>query len=1321
MTRLIPPLRVLIPMSLLVFSLAGSGAISYLLTVLRHERTEEAVLANHTAELNRLRTTLEYLLRSNDNEMVGREVALIATIPDVRMAALFAPDGTVMAATRLDMVGRRAAADGAGPPALASHPLLLREDVNEVSWATAESGLRIANFPVILGNNTLGTLYVEFDLAHLNERSLWEAQQTMLLTAALVTLIAFALWLLLDLLLTRRVHRIARAAAAFADGDDHARSDVSGGDELGHIGSAFDAMAARIQANRQELRESEERYRSLIEQAADAIVLFSPDGRYLVDANLAACNLLEQSRDTLLSRDPGEIGLMDAELLHRLEAGETCSGERSIVSRSRPLDVEISARRLSDGYLQMIVRDIRERKAADARLEAMRRLNTLYAILNAAILRSRSSEALFGELGRILVEEAGFRRVWFGRLNQRGEVMPQHVYPRHATVQPYVLAAHPEMATSLLAGERYLVSEADRSKDFCFAVPLMDGAQIRYVLHISGLREAIAGVIDHGNLERLVTDASYMLGLLAEEERRRAAETALAESERFAKATVDALTAQIAIVDENGAILRTNASWRRFSERNGGDPLATGGGANYLSVCDAAADQGDEAAAEVARGLREVLAGVREEFIYEYSLSVPPRTAWYVVRITKFPDDGPVRAVIAHSEITEQKIVEEWLRELGQELEHKVVERTVQLAEANERLAEDIRRRGMVEKALRESEQRLSLIYQATSDLIFLMEVEENDRFRCVSVNNAYLQRTGLGEDQLLGRYIEDILPPEAARFVIGKYREALHAGAPIVYEESVSLPAGQVQVETRLTPIFDGAGRCTHLMGSARDITHQRKAERDLLKSRERLQGILELADDAIITMDAAHRIVLFNKAAERIFGYSADEALGMPLSRLLPDRHAETHAEAVRRFEGQGVSSRAMNGRRGIHGRRRSGEEFPAEASVSKLIQDGTVLFTVFLRDVTQRALLEEAERSLRAAIEVSELEWRKTFDAVDFPVFIADATGHLTRSNEAGRLLRSRSVNRAHSNTLADYGKAEPWASLRICLDQAAATSAPAARQVADCESGRAWEVAATVFQGPGGERRMILLARDVTSRVELEQKVRHAETMSALGRIVAGVSHEVRNPLFSISACLDAMNQEFAELPEIAEYVTVLRSAVDRLQSLASELLDYGRPRELDIADCAPAALVGDAVRSCSALAHAADVRLEWSVEPGLGKFRADASRLRQALENLIQNAIQHSPAGATVRLRLARGTGERPLRFVIEDQGPGFPAADLHRIFEPFFTRRRGGTGLGLSIVQRFVEHHGGNVTAENREDGGARVVMELPLSPPDGHEFSVAG
>jgi signal transduction histidine kinase len=219
------------------------------------------------------------------------------------------------------------------------------------------------------------------------------------------------------------------------------------------------------------------------------------------------------------------------------------------------------------------------------------------------------------------------------------------------------------------------------------------------------------------------------------------------------------------------------------------------------------------------------------------------------------------------------------------------------------------------------------------------------------------------------------------------------------------------------------------------------------------------------------------------------------------------------------------------------------------------------------------------------------------------------------------------------------------------------------------------------------------------------------METMGALVAGVAHEVRNPLFSISATVDAMEAGARPQGDFAEHLGLLRSQVGRLTRLMQDLLDYGKPSELHPRSTRLESVLSRAVRACDTLAQERKVGVELSFAADLPALNADATRLEQVCQNLIANALQHSAAGSVVWVAASLAAEDAPPSLVctVEDAGPGLPPGQLARVFDPFFTRRKGGTGLGLSIVQRLVEAHGGFVRAENREGGGARFVVRLPF------------
>jgi two-component system OmpR family sensor kinase len=234
-------------------------------------------------------------------------------------------------------------------------------------------------------------------------------------------------------------------------------------------------------------------------------------------------------------------------------------------------------------------------------------------------------------------------------------------------------------------------------------------------------------------------------------------------------------------------------------------------------------------------------------------------------------------------------------------------------------------------------------------------------------------------------------------------------------------------------------------------------------------------------------------------------------------------------------------------------------------------------------------------------------------------------------------------------------------------------------------------------------------------------RLATAMARERRVVDDASHELRTPLANMKAELDLALSKPRSDDELRAALTSAADETDRLSRLAADLLVLARANDgrlpLSLVDADISALIASAVAGFESRAGAVGVGLESTVKPGL-RARVDESRLRQALDNLIDNAVRFAGKDATVKVTAHAESGDQ-LVLSVADSGPGFPPEFLAQAFEPFSradagrTRKEGGAGLGLAIVQAVAEAHGGTVVARNQPGGGAIVEVSIPLSRPE--------
>lgn len=254
----------------------------------------------------------------------------------------------------------------------------------------------------------------------------------------------------------------------------------------------------------------------------------------------------------------------------------------------------------------------------------------------------------------------------------------------------------------------------------------------------------------------------------------------------------------------------------------------------------------------------------------------------------------------------------------------------------------------------------------------------------------------------------------------------------------------------------------------------------------------------------------------------------------------------------------------------------------------------------------------------------------------------------------------------------------------------------------------------LKDPAGQRvGTILILEDLTRIRRLEEKARRDDRLKLMGRLAAGLAHEIRNPLASISGSIQVLDGELELRDENRTLMQIVVRETDRLNALLTDFLQYVRPgasasRAVDLP-----VLVKEVLESLRHHPHCvAQVELVMDCAE-VSAVAGDPDQLRQVLWNLVLNAVEFMPTGGQleVQVREVAGSGGEPARVELRvyDTGPGFDPAHSERLFDPFFSTRTGGTGLGLALVEKILQTHDGTVRARNRPEGGAVFEVSLPI------------
>ena len=282
---------------------------------------------------------------------------------------------------------------------------------------------------------------------------------------------------------------------------------------------------------------------------------------------------------------------------------------------------------------------------------------------------------------------------------------------------------------------------------------------------------------------------------------------------------------------------------------------------------------------------------------------------------------------------------------------------------------------------------RMAAIVESSEDAIFSKDLSG----RIISWNQGAERLYGYAAAEIIGQPIATIIPPElqqeARQFLVD-----IAAGRLVTPEETVRRrkDGSLVNVSLIISPVRDFEGNIVGASTVAHDISARKRAEEALRESQHRLTGIIASAMDAIVTVNEQQRIVLFNSAAEKMFRCTEAEALGQPIERFIPERYRSRHSAHIRQFGETGVTNRAMGALGALWAVRADGEEFQIEASISQIDSRGKQLFTVILRDVTER---KESEEALRE----SERQFRTLGDSIPQLTWMANADGWIVWYNQ------------------------------------------------------------------------------------------------------------------------------------------------------------------------------------------------------------------------------------------------------------------------------------------------------------------------------------
>ena len=595
----------------------------------------------------------------------------------------------------------------------------------------------------------------------------------------------------------------------------------------------------------------------------------------------------------------------------------------------------------------------------------------------------------------------------------------------------------------------------------------------------------------------------------------------------------------------------------------------------------------------------------------------------------------------------------------------------------------------------------------ALGDALIVLDMQR----KVIRLNKAAERLLGYTHEERPGLTFEDIFPEREHERHYGEMKRAVETGTVRPLETAVVAKGGrEVPVLLSGTAMKDGRGRPVCFIGVLRDITERKRAAEELTATKARLEHLLVTSPAVIYSCAAAgdYAPTFISKNVKRQLGYESEEFISDPgfwADHIHPQDAPRVFAELPSVLE---------------HGSHTHEYRFQHKDGSYRWMHDEMVL----VRDVEGNPLeiigswMDITERTrAEQAVKDSEQRFRTLFEHMTDGILLADAeTNRFHGGNKAICRMLGYSLEELRTLGVEDIHPREDLPRVVEQIEKQISGELSLANDI------RVKRKDGSIFYADVNAQPVVLdgrtylmgMFRDLTERKALEGKLLQSEKLASMGQLVAGVAHELNNPLTAIIGFAHILEMKSSGLDEDTRHkIGRIHLQARRVESIIANLISFGRERPAEKAPVNVIYLLSQVLALKHHELDARGIKVMTDLDQEMPAVEADSQQMQQVFLNIINNAehaMVENHGKGTLQISAYAKQGMAVIEFV--DDGPGIPEEDLEKVFDPFFTTRDvgRGTGLGLSSSYGNVKEHGGNIFVESRDGRGARFVVELPVA-----------